>query len=99
MDESSAEQIRKDITDDFCRAFRRRQDFIGPAARLVAAGELPDGVEVSDQRVALITTLCSIGGRIPECDTCCGTGFFAIGMTRDICGDCGGSGVQNCVCG
>ena len=35
------------------------------------------------------------GAPRPPCQTCKGVGLFAIGMTRDICGDCCGTGLQD----
>ncbi len=87
--------LRKQITDDFCSAFRHRADFVGIAARLVAQGDLPEGVDFGDQRVQLIMMLCMVGEALPECASCHGFGYYIVDTQGDACMDCLGTGIRH----
>ena len=52
------ENVVKETTDQFCKAFSGERDFHGEFAGVVACGSLPQGVDPHDPRVVEIRRKC-----------------------------------------
>jgi hypothetical protein len=48
----------KEITDDFVGCYTTENDYLGGFSRIVATGNLPDGVDGDDPRVKIIIERC-----------------------------------------
>jgi hypothetical protein len=50
--------IRQTLTDEFVECYQEESDYKGVFSRIVATGELPEGVDPEDERVKAIIQKC-----------------------------------------